>query len=78
MTELLNKAFRAAQALPAEEQDVIARALLTHMSVPPTSTARKPDLQRIRAIAARCSNRPVIDPRSADDIIGYDEFGVPR
>jgi antitoxin VapB len=30
------------------------------------------------AIARRCAALPVVDARSADEIIGYDEHGVPR
>jgi hypothetical protein len=78
MTELLEKAFRAAQALPAPQQDAIARDLLTRIGVGAGPASRKPDLQKIRAIAARCSNRPVADLRTADEIIGYDEFGAPK
>lgn len=29
------------------------------------------------AIACHCASLPVLDPRSADDIIGYDQRGVP-
>ncbi len=29
------------------------------------------------AISDQCAALPVLDPRSADEIIGYDEFGVP-
>ena len=32
----------------------------------------------IRAIRQRCAVLPVLDPRSADEILGYDETGVPR
>ena len=28
-------------------------------------------------IALRCARRPVLDPRPADDILGYDENGLP-
>jgi antitoxin VapB len=28
-------------------------------------------------VARRCSSRPVIDPRSVDDILGYDKNGLP-
>jgi len=31
----------------------------------------------LNAIALRCAKRPVISPLSADDILGYDESGVP-
>ena len=32
----------------------------------------------IRAIRERCHALPVLDRRSADEILGYDEHGVPR
>ncbi len=33
---------------------------------------------RLLEIGAQCAALPVLDPRSADEIIGYDEFGVPN
>jgi antitoxin VapB len=30
------------------------------------------------AIARHCAALPVLDPRSADEILGYDERGMPR
>ena len=33
---------------------------------------------RLMEIGARCAALPVLDPRSPDEMIGYDEFGVPR
>lgn len=42
------------------------------------STPRKrPSYERMMEISERCSKRPVLDERSSDEIIGYDEFGVP-
>jgi antitoxin VapB len=32
----------------------------------------------LRAIRGRCTQYPVPDPRSADEIVGYDEHGLPR
>ena len=29
-------------------------------------------------IARRCAAMPILDPRSPEDIIGYDQHGVPR
>ena len=37
---------------------------------------RKPNFARMMEVSDRCSKRPVLDDRNADDIIGYDEFGV--
>lgn len=31
-----------------------------------------------RSIVARSVNRPVLDARSEDEILGYDEHGIPR
>ncbi len=41
----------------------------------------KPDpylKERLLEIARQCAALPVLDPRSAEEIIGYDEWGVPR
>jgi len=34
--------------------------------------------ERVRDILERVDKLPVLDPRSADEILGYDENGVPR
>ncbi len=36
------------------------------------------DLAKVEDILASVAARPVLDPRGADDFIGYDAFGVPR
>ena len=40
------------------------------------SERRKIDLEAIRKILDRVDNLPVLDSRSADEIIGYNEFGL--
>jgi hypothetical protein len=32
----------------------------------------------MRAIALHCASLPVLDHRTPDEIIGYDENGIPR
>lgn len=34
--------------------------------------------EELAAIRKRCSTLPVLDGRSADEILGYDERGLPR
>lgn len=34
--------------------------------------------QRLLDLGEEAAQLPIIDPRSQDEIIGYDEFGVPR
>jgi antitoxin VapB len=38
----------------------------------------KPSLDRMMALSERFAGYPVLDRRSPDEIIGYDEFGVPH
>lgn len=33
--------------------------------------------ERMAEIRERCSSLPVVDPRGADDVLGYDDSGVP-
>ena len=44
----------------------------------PAGPRKTIDMEKIRAILERTAALPVLDPRSPDDIIGYDEFGVPK
>jgi antitoxin VapB len=38
----------------------------------------QPSVEQVMAIARRFASQPVIDNRSPDEIIGYDERGLPR
>jgi antitoxin VapB len=40
--------------------------------------ARPIDLAKVEAIQKRIAALPVLDPRTPDEILGYDEFGLPR
>ena len=39
---------------------------------------RRPLREELREIARRCAALPTLDHRSADEIVGYDERGLPR
>lgn len=41
----------------------------------PTTTLQSEDLLHI---GRRCAALPELDPRTAEEIIGYDEHGLPR
>lgn len=34
-------------------------------------------IEKLCEISDRCAARPVLDARSDDELVGYDEFGVP-
>jgi len=35
-------------------------------------------LRRVKELAREISSRPVLDPRTPNEILGYDDIGVPR
>lgn len=76
------EAHALARKLAREANETITTAV---------KTAIRERLQRLRRrqpprrladeldeIARRCASLPVLDPRSPDEIIGYDEQGLPR
>lgn len=66
------------------EPDQPARAYLTVIARDPEGVRQilkrhsEAMIAGMEAISARCAARPVVDPRSAEEIIGYDDFGLPR
>jgi antitoxin VapB len=45
---------------------------------PPANLTKDELIAGMEAIAVRSAARPMADPRSIDEIIGYDDFGLPR
>jgi hypothetical protein len=45
---------------------------------PPTALTRGELIAAMEAIAVRSAARPAADQRAIDEIIGYDDFGLPR
>jgi antitoxin VapB len=39
---------------------------------------RRPLRDELREISRRCASLPTLDDRPADDVMGYDERGMPR
>ena len=48
------------------------------VAVPPASLTRDELIARMEEISVRSAARPLADPRSINEIIGYDDFGLPR
>jgi len=45
---------------------------------PPANMSHAELIAAMEEIAVRSATRPIVDPRSVDEIIGYDDFGLPR
>ncbi len=66
---------------PERVLDEAVRARAREVGIVPgggQDSSRKPSADRMMAISERFGSYPVLDARSPDEIIGYDEFGVPR
>lgn len=59
------------QAVKASLRESIARQRSPHVDADRV-------VARVMRISDRISSRPVIDPRSPDEIIGYNDFGIPE
>ena len=62
-----------AKGLPPGEHD----AQITLLDAPAVTSPRKADelLARVRAIQAEVARLPILDARSPDEILGYNEHG---
>jgi len=58
--------------------DVITTALQESLARETARAGRRTLAEDLREIGQRCAALPDLDPRSAEEIIGYDEIGVPR
>ena len=70
-----------ARKLAARTGETLTEAVLNAIKerLERTENARKPNLRaELAAIRARCSSLPILDARTAEDILGYDNAGLPR
>jgi antitoxin VapB len=58
--------------------EAVTQALRERLERVRRARARKRLADELDEIALHCSARPVRDQRSADEILGYDENGLPR
>jgi len=76
------EADRLARDLAAATGESLTDAIITALRerlMRERGRARAPRLrEQLRAIRARCARLPVLDDRTPDDVLGYDEVGVPR
>jgi antitoxin VapB len=58
--------------------EAVTKALRDRLARVRRERARRRLADELEAIAEHCANLPVVDPRSADEIVGYDDNGLPR
>lgn len=76
------EADRLARELAATTGEELAEAVLNALRERLTREQERRQTPRLRdqlrAIRQRCAQLPVLDTRSPDEIVGYDDHGVPR
>ena len=76
------EADRLARELAATTGESLTEAVLASLRerlARQKGRLRTPRLRdELRAIRKRCAALPVLDERSADEILGYDKHGIPR
>jgi antitoxin VapB len=82
-TEVVARKLAAATGRSVDEairEAIEARALATGVDIGTKKPVKTPEerIAAMIAISERFKTYPVLDDRSPDEIIGYDEFGVPR
>ena len=58
--------------------EAVKRALSDRLVRVRRERVRRSLADDLDAIALHCAHLPVLDPRSAEEILGYDEHGLPR
>jgi antitoxin VapB len=71
-------AARLAEITGQSVEAVVAEALRERLQRVSPEHKRTGMAARLMEIGRRCASRPVLDPRSPDEIIGYDEHGLPK
>ena len=70
-------AHRLAEQLARQMGVTITEAVIRALENQVRQTPKPIDQKKLDAILARFDALPVLDPRSPDEILGYDEFGLP-
>jgi antitoxin VapB len=77
-----NEAHRLATALAEKTGESLTQAVIVALRerlMRQRGKAPREDLlAEVMEIGKRCAALPEIDTRTPDEIIGYDEFGIPR
>ena len=71
-------ARQLAKATGESITDVVVMALRERLARQQGQRAGRSLKEELYAIGKRCAARPVIDRRTPEEIIGYDQDGVPR
>ena len=71
-------ATELARATGESKTEAVTKALRDRLMRVRREKSRRRLVDELEEIAEHCASLPVLDGRSAEEIIGYDEIGLPR
>ncbi|HJT88279.1 MAG TPA: type II toxin-antitoxin system VapB family antitoxin [Bryobacteraceae bacterium] len=71
-------AHRLAEEVSRRMGVTLSDAVITALEEKLRKTERRMDRAKVDALCARIAELPVVDARSPEDILGYDESGIPH
>lgn len=71
-------ATELARATGESKTEAVTKALRDRLARVRRDRARRRLADELEEIAEHCAGLPVLDGRRAEDILGYDEHGLPR
>lgn len=70
-------AEKLAKVTGETKTEAVRRALAERLARIRRERTGRPLADELDGIALHCASLPVLDPRTADEILGYDESGLP-
>jgi antitoxin VapB len=71
-------AHRLAEQVSKRMGVTLSDAVISALEEKLQKTDRPLDRRKVEALCAKISALPVIDSRTPEEILGYDDFGIPR
>jgi antitoxin VapB len=71
-------AHRLAEQISKRTGGTLSDAVISALEDKVQQTGRPIDRMKVEALCAKIQSLPVLDPRTPDEILGYDDLGIPR
>ena len=76
--EVYGMARKLADITKQSMTEVVRQALRDRLAREERKKLSPHVMEKLREISDHCASLPVLDNRTEDEILGYDEYGIPR
>jgi antitoxin VapB len=71
-------AHRLAEQISKRTGGTLSDAVISALEDKVQQTGQPINRMKVEALCAKIQSLPVLDPRTPDEILGYDDLGIPR